>query len=430
MYKTVSCFCLAVILLLTNIGTGSAYYDPTVGRFITQDEYLGEPTTPPSLHRYLYAYSNPTAYVDPNGKEPISASIAVGMLIYSGYDYLFSERRERVAEQLDAQSTSGRIVSNSIALTQSVANTMTFGYFDATMQPGGEGTVGYAKERLGLNDLSNAYQAATDSKLAPDEKIVLTTLYGLKAAGEIANTGLMLTAAKGQFSSGSASLKNSQAAMEQAAIGGEAATISQREAMLVEEQLGVAAEGTIQEAKLTIENTAGKLQTTVRPVESAQPGGSRHLEKPTNPYSPDWNEWYRQNPDHPEARFRSLGAAAADEISKNGKTFITYLLKNDKGEVVYVGRASGIGTAEQVLKSRLSKGHHIYDNVPGLTAEIQAVQGNRSANLGAEDVWYGYHKNEGSALLNDPSTPPLSDKPIKLPKTRERIKAYAEDLQE
>jgi len=46
---------------------GARYYDPEVGRFITQDSYLGEPNTPPSLHRYLYAYSNPTVYIDLQG---------------------------------------------------------------------------------------------------------------------------------------------------------------------------------------------------------------------------------------------------------------------------------------------------------------------------------------------------------------------------
>ncbi len=46
---------------------GARYYDPDTGRFISQDSYLGEPGTPPSLHRYLYAYSNPTVYIDPDG---------------------------------------------------------------------------------------------------------------------------------------------------------------------------------------------------------------------------------------------------------------------------------------------------------------------------------------------------------------------------
>ena len=33
-------------------------------RFINQDSYLGEIVTPPSLHRYLYAFGNPTYYID------------------------------------------------------------------------------------------------------------------------------------------------------------------------------------------------------------------------------------------------------------------------------------------------------------------------------------------------------------------------------
>ena len=48
---------------------GARYYDPDTARFITQDSYLGESGTPPSLHRYLYAYSNPTVYVDLYGYE-------------------------------------------------------------------------------------------------------------------------------------------------------------------------------------------------------------------------------------------------------------------------------------------------------------------------------------------------------------------------
>ena len=43
------------------------FYDPDTGRFLSQDAYLGEVGTPPSLHRYLYAYGNPTVYVDLTG---------------------------------------------------------------------------------------------------------------------------------------------------------------------------------------------------------------------------------------------------------------------------------------------------------------------------------------------------------------------------
>ncbi|RBP48517.1 polymorphic toxin-type HINT domain-containing protein [Arenicella xantha] len=46
---------------------GARYYDPDTARFINEDTYLGEGNTPPSLHRYLYAYGNPTVYIDLHG---------------------------------------------------------------------------------------------------------------------------------------------------------------------------------------------------------------------------------------------------------------------------------------------------------------------------------------------------------------------------
>ena len=46
------------------------YYDPRVGRFLTEDPEPGNAMQPPSLHRYLYAYANPTRYVDPDGRRP------------------------------------------------------------------------------------------------------------------------------------------------------------------------------------------------------------------------------------------------------------------------------------------------------------------------------------------------------------------------
>ncbi|MBZ2190595.1 hypothetical protein K8B33_15925 [Alcanivorax sp. JB21] len=49
------------------------YYDPETARFLSQDPWSGDVSMPPSLHKYLYAYQNPTVYVDPDGEEPIPA---------------------------------------------------------------------------------------------------------------------------------------------------------------------------------------------------------------------------------------------------------------------------------------------------------------------------------------------------------------------
>src|SRR5262249_6947289 len=45
------------------------YFDPKLGRFLTQDSFLGRIDNPPSLHRYFYANENPLRYVDPTGHE-------------------------------------------------------------------------------------------------------------------------------------------------------------------------------------------------------------------------------------------------------------------------------------------------------------------------------------------------------------------------
>jgi RHS repeat-associated protein len=46
------------------------FYDPEVGRFLSEDPAEPDLTTPPSLHKYLYAYGNPTRYWDPLGLQP------------------------------------------------------------------------------------------------------------------------------------------------------------------------------------------------------------------------------------------------------------------------------------------------------------------------------------------------------------------------
>jgi RHS repeat-associated protein len=48
------------------------YYDSDTGRFLSQDAWEGQNDLPPSLHKYLYAYQNPTVYVDYSGNNPVS----------------------------------------------------------------------------------------------------------------------------------------------------------------------------------------------------------------------------------------------------------------------------------------------------------------------------------------------------------------------
>jgi RHS repeat-associated protein len=46
------------------------YYDPSIGRFITKDPFVGTEDNPQSLHRYAYAQNNPVNLTDPSGYSP------------------------------------------------------------------------------------------------------------------------------------------------------------------------------------------------------------------------------------------------------------------------------------------------------------------------------------------------------------------------
>ena len=46
---------------------GARYYDPEIGRFITEDTYPGEMNNPQSQHLYVYVINNPLVYTDPTG---------------------------------------------------------------------------------------------------------------------------------------------------------------------------------------------------------------------------------------------------------------------------------------------------------------------------------------------------------------------------
>ncbi len=64
------------------------YYDQNIGRFITTDPNQGDPQSPTSLHRYLYANNNPVNFTDPTGRFSlisISISISISTNIRSVY---------------------------------------------------------------------------------------------------------------------------------------------------------------------------------------------------------------------------------------------------------------------------------------------------------------------------------------------------------
>lgn len=51
------------------------YYDPLIGRFITEDTYEGELSNPLSQNLYTYVHNNPLRYIDPSGNVAVDSKV-------------------------------------------------------------------------------------------------------------------------------------------------------------------------------------------------------------------------------------------------------------------------------------------------------------------------------------------------------------------
>nr|WP_274529245.1 RHS repeat domain-containing protein [Paenibacillus piscarius] len=51
------------------------YYDPYIGRFLSEDSYWGEDNNPLSLNLYTYANNDPIQYIDPTGHKATASSV-------------------------------------------------------------------------------------------------------------------------------------------------------------------------------------------------------------------------------------------------------------------------------------------------------------------------------------------------------------------
>ena len=66
------------------------WYSPVLGRFLSPDPIVPNPTNPQALNRYSYVYNNPLRYLDPTGYEPVYGHYrdpgGSGELWYGWYD--------------------------------------------------------------------------------------------------------------------------------------------------------------------------------------------------------------------------------------------------------------------------------------------------------------------------------------------------------
>ncbi|MFC5827206.1 RHS repeat-associated core domain-containing protein [Nonomuraea insulae] len=90
--------------------------------------------------------------------------------------------------------------------------------------------------------------------------------------------------------------------------------------------------------------------------------------------------------------------------SDGKSSYITYIIRNNKDQVVYVGKASGKGTPQQVLNGRFNKqrkGHdHHFPELGDKPPEIIDVYMTKDSMSGGEQFYMEAYREEGAALRN------------------------------
>jgi len=145
------------------------FYDPEVGRFISQDSYLGQVDDPPSLHRYFYANDNPTRYIDLTGHAGFKATgtdTTTVTVDEAGNVYVGGVRATEsvtVEGSVDRVQAIGKDVTAATALPNRLANDA--GHFVVnTVTAGGAGGVERAirEGRANVDDPASLARAYTE----------------------------------------------------------------------------------------------------------------------------------------------------------------------------------------------------------------------------------------------------------------------------
>jgi RHS repeat-associated protein len=95
------------------INMNARMYDPIIGRFLTPDNYIQEPSYSQSYNRYSYAFNNPLRYTDPTG----NSNEAHTMLEFAMLE-LAAEVREMMSPNHWVEGKDGKIYWDENAIDQ------------------------------------------------------------------------------------------------------------------------------------------------------------------------------------------------------------------------------------------------------------------------------------------------------------------------
>lgn len=111
---------------------GNRFYDPLVGSFNAMDSWVGDPTRPVTLNKYLYANGNPLTYTDPTGKYAESGhyyttyyvALRVGFGGINAQKLAFYSQLPDEVDRLDAVGVQADALGNDIGATLARAQGM------------------------------------------------------------------------------------------------------------------------------------------------------------------------------------------------------------------------------------------------------------------------------------------------------------------
>jgi RHS repeat-associated protein len=105
---------------------GSRYYDPLLGRFISPDSMIPDPSNPADYDRYAYVRNNPVRYSDPTGhwtEEELEAALGKNWReLYFGKSGTFYGR-DKLIDFLSSKNTTDPVTLDVVRSLFTVANT-------------------------------------------------------------------------------------------------------------------------------------------------------------------------------------------------------------------------------------------------------------------------------------------------------------------
>ena len=166
--------------------------DPSTGTFTSMDTYAGSLSDPISLHKYLFANSNPVMYSDPSGLfslADIDASMAIDFILNAGYmsGYLYIIDASITDPQLEHHDFTGYLcaigfgmlfAALNLALSATVAGLLVLAIIDTAL--GAAGTI------KGVIDFINGHKIYGGLEILSS---VLLTWFGWRNFASAVNAG-------------------------------------------------------------------------------------------------------------------------------------------------------------------------------------------------------------------------------------------------